>query len=91
MGYRFDADGAFRADAHRTRPPTFAAALAYTEVGFGPFPDPILYLHPAFEGNLPEGLMLLERRTYVTGMTSVHVVPAKVTGVLGPLGFITDI
>jgi hypothetical protein len=91
VAHRFDPNGAFRPDARRTRPPTFAAALAYTEVGFRPSPEPILYVHPDFDGTLPEGLMQLERRTCVAGAVSVQVVPAKVRDVLAPLAFITDV
>jgi hypothetical protein len=90
VGARFDANGAFRADTHRADPPTFAGALAYVEVGLRPSPDPILYLHPRFTGDLPEGLLQLERRTYRPGRSSVDVVPARTQGLLEQLGFVTE-
>lgn len=41
----------------RSSPPVCAAVLAYTAVGFPGVTDPVLYLHPAFTGQLPEALL----------------------------------
>lgn len=61
LGTRFEADGVF---AEGSGEPTWAAALAFLNVGFLGGPDPILYLHPRFRGRLPEVLLTLERRSY---------------------------
>ena len=61
LSTRFEADGVF---AGGRGEPTWAAALAFLNVGFTGGPDPILYLHPRFRGRLPEALLTLERKTY---------------------------
>lgn len=55
----FDPSGAFgRGDGA----PTLAGALAFANLGMRGGPDPILYVHPRFDGSLPSAMMSLERR-----------------------------
>ena len=61
LGTRFEADGAFCKGSGK---PTWAAALAFLNVGFLGGPDPVLYLHPRFRRELPGALLALERRRY---------------------------
>lgn len=58
----FDADGYFQ--RNRTERSSYAGLLAFLEVGFQKCPNPVLYLHPRFEGSLPQAMNVLERRTY---------------------------
>ncbi len=88
---RFDPSGAFGPPKGQQRHPTFAAALAYPEIGFRPCPDPVLYIHPRFDGQLPAPLLELEQRTYDPGAQSISVTPARRTGILEPLGFVVDV
>jgi len=72
---RFVEDGIF--DSHKETPPTFAGALVYIEAGFFCAREPVLYLHPRFEGELPEELHRVERRV---------LVPGEKVGSLPPVG-----
>jgi hypothetical protein len=42
--------------------PTFAGALAFANLGWTGGPDPVLYMHPRFTGELPSALRHLRRR-----------------------------
>ena len=86
LGTRFEADGAFGKGSGE---PTWAAALAFLNVGFLGGPDPILYLHPRFGGRLPEALLTLERRTYDAGAGKIVMREPSKTGVLDALKFVS--
>jgi hypothetical protein len=61
----FIANGLFTGRANKEKPPTFAGILAFFNVGlWGWDADPILYINPYFRGELPNGLLRLERRLY---------------------------
>ncbi len=82
----FDPVGAF--GNKRSGPPTYAGVLAFTEVGFPGVADPLLYVHPRFDGPLPEPLKRLEQRTYQEG-TGVCVEQATIHNVCQELGFVS--
>lgn len=67
----------------RREPPTCAGVLAYTEVGFPRVKDPVVYIHPRYDGALPDSLMSLEVRT-LEG-TGVRVQPARMKKILAEL------
>jgi len=81
----FDPVGVF--GSKRSEPPTIAGVLAFMEVGFPGVADPVLYLHPRFNGPLPESLKRLEQRTYQEGK-GVSVQRATIHNVAAPLGFV---
>jgi hypothetical protein len=74
--------------AKRSEPPTYAGLLAFMEVGFPGVADPVLYLHPRFDGQVPESLKRLERRTYREG-SGICVEAATIHNIAGPLGFVS--
>ena len=51
-------------------------------------PDPVLYLHPRFEGALPDALLSLERRTYDTEAKRIVILKPSATGILEKMGFV---
>ena len=69
--------------------PTWAAALVFLNVGFQGGHDPVLYLHPRFEGRLPEALQALKRRIYDAEVGAIVTVETSTTGVLGALRFVS--
>ena len=79
----FDATGAFATQ----RAAEFAGALVFVDLGFVSGPDPLLYLHPRFVGDLPSELGVLERRELTDD--GIRVVPATETGVLERLPFVS--
>ncbi len=79
----FWADGLF---AKGESEPTISGLLAFTEVGFLRCREPVLYLHPRFEGHLPDALLRLERRTL--GADGVSVQEARYQGFLDVVGFV---
>ena len=82
----FDPSGVF--GNRRPEPPTYAGVLAFMEVGFPAVADPVLYLHPRFDGKLPESLRRLEQRTHKEGV-GVYVEPATLHDFVGALGFVS--
>jgi len=82
----FQADGMFNRSGDE---PTFAAVLAFVNVNFPGGPDPVLYLHPRFRGNLPESLLGIETRSYESEIKGVIVEPTRRAGFLGQLGFVS--
>jgi len=58
----FDRSGAF-AKAGSAGTPAIAGVLAFTGMDLTVGSDPVLFLHPRFEGALPTGLLQLEVRT----------------------------
>ena len=83
----FDGDGLFA--KKRPEPPTYAGVLAFTNVGWRGVPDPVLYLHPRFDGNLPQALDRLEQRTYMEGI-GVSIRPAQGGRILQEMNFVPD-
>lgn len=79
----FQADGLF---AKGEGEPTISGVLAFTEVGVLRCSEPVLYLHPRFEGHLPATLLRLEHRTL--GADGVAVQDAQNQGFLEVLGFV---
>jgi hypothetical protein len=86
VGTRFQADGVFNRGGVE---PTFAAVIAFVNVNFPGGPDPVLYLHPRFQGDLPEALMSIEHRSYDAHAETVIVRPSRKTGFLKQLGFVS--
>lgn len=86
LGTRFETDGVF---CKGTGEPTWAALLAFLNVGFLGGPDPILYLHPRFKGRLPEALLNLERRQYDAGAGAITSIEPRLTNVLNELDFVS--
>jgi hypothetical protein len=71
--------------------PTISGVLAFPEVGFLRCADPILWVHPRFEGAFPRALRDLESRfaPHVPDVDpEVIVRPAKETDLLRNLGFV---
>lgn len=66
----------------------FAGVLAFVRVGFRAFPDPVLYLHPRFDGVLPELLMALEGRSLAEDRAGMVRLQARVEGILAGLGLV---
>jgi hypothetical protein len=77
----FQADGLFSKGEGE---PTISGVLAFTEIGFLRCSEPVLYLHPRFEGHLPDTLLRLERRTLSADGVSVR--EAQSRGFLEVLG-----
>ena len=82
----FQADGVFNKGSDE---PTFAAMLAFVNVNLPGGPDPILYLHPRYRGQLPEALSSIERRSYDAEMEAVFAEPSRRAGFLRQLGFVS--
>lgn len=87
LGTRFQADGIF---ATGSGEPTWAAALAFVNVGFLGGPDPVLYLHPRFKGRLPDTLLTLEKRTYDVEAGKPIVQGSSRIGALNEMGFVSQ-
>jgi hypothetical protein len=81
----FDGDGLFA--KKRPEPPTYAGVLAFTGVGWLGVADPVLYLHPRFDGQLPQSLYRLEQRTY-TESFGVNIQPAQGQRILQEMNFV---
>jgi hypothetical protein len=81
-------DGLFAGGAGE---PTISGVLAFPEVGFLRCDDPVLWVHPRFEGALPRALNDLETRYAPSAPDTnpeVIVRPARKTDVLRNLGFV---
>jgi hypothetical protein len=85
LGTGFDADGIFNEGSGT---PTWAGVLAFVRIGLRGGPDPVLYLHPRFEGTLPNALLSLERRTYDTEAKGIVTLKPSAMGVLEKVGFV---
>jgi hypothetical protein len=70
--------------------PTISGVLAFPEVGFLGCADPVLWVHPRFEGEYPRVLNDLETRYAPNAEPEVIVRPAKKTDLLKDLGFVED-
>jgi hypothetical protein len=83
-------DGLFAGGAGE---PTISGVLAFPEVGFLRCSDPILWVHPRFEGTFPRALQGLEIRrapNVPDEDEEVIVRPAKETNLLRNLGFVEN-
>jgi hypothetical protein len=83
-------DGLF---AGGTGEPTISGVLAFPEVGFLRCDDPVLWVHPRFEGEFPRALNDLETRhaPYAPDADPTVIVrPAKETNLLRNLGFVEN-
>lgn len=80
----FVPDGVF---ARGSGAPTIAGVLAYVDLGMLSARDPVLYVHPRFDGRFPEALMRLERRTFDPEGNGIATVPSCSAGLLRALGF----
>lgn len=78
----FDPSGAF---GRGKGEPTFAGALAFVNLGMRGGEDPILYVHPRFEGDLPDEIRTLRRRELTR--EGIRDVPAARVGTLQRLGW----
>ena len=81
----FDADGLFNKG---TGTPTWAGVLAFVRIGLRGGPDPVLYLHPRFEGTLPDALLSLEQRTYDTKTEGIETHKPLATRILDKIKFV---
>jgi hypothetical protein len=68
--------------------PTISGVLAFPEVGFLRCADPVLWIHPRFEGEFPRALNDLETRFAPGAEVEVIVRRAKQTDLLTNLGFV---
>jgi hypothetical protein len=78
-------DGLFAGGAGE---PTISGVLAFPEVGFLRCADPVLWVHPRFEGEFPRVLNDLETRCSPGAEVEVIVCRAKQTNLLTNLGFV---
>jgi hypothetical protein len=85
-GSVFHADGVFNKGEGD---PTWAAVLAFVNVYLGGGVDPVLYLHPRFQGDLPETLTSIERRSFDPVAGSVNMVPSGRPGFMKGLSFVS--
>lgn len=83
---RFDPDGVFA--TNRQEAPVVDGVLAYLDVGFRDFPEPVLFRHPRSERALPEPLLQLEQRILSPERDGILTLPSKRSGFLAPLGFV---
>ena len=75
VGRYFQADGLFGSGRGE---PTISGVLAFPEVGFLQCVDPILWVHPRFEGDFPQAFKDLEIRNMPrAGVAEVSVQKAK--------------
>lgn len=85
LSTEFDPSGIFNKG---TGTPTWAGVLAFVSVGLRGGPDPVLYLHPRFEGKIPDALLSLEQRSYDCDANRVRTHMSSVTGLLDKIGFV---
>jgi hypothetical protein len=81
-------DGLFAGGAGE---PTISGVFAFPEVGFLRCADPVLWVHPRFEGMFPQALNDLETRfaPYAPDVDPTVIIrPAKKINLLGNLGFV---
>ena len=78
----FDPSGVFGSGVG---PPKLAGALAFAGLGWRGGPDPVLYLHPRFDGQLPRALLDLRLRELTAA--GIVDVPARQDGRLMLLGW----
>ena len=88
---RFDFDGAFATTSGGRSSPIVAGVLAFVGVGFTGFPDPVLYIHPRFQGVLPGAVLALEQRTFDHEAGAISTKPARRSGIVEQLGFVKGV
>jgi hypothetical protein len=81
----FKADGEF--GIVRPAPPTYAALLAFTSLGFAGGSPPVLYRHPRFQNRLPVAFDQLATRFLNLESNSICNVPSKLD-VMAQLNFV---
>jgi hypothetical protein len=81
-------DGIFLESGKEDKTPTFAGILAFKRVDLSRHPDPVIYHHPRFFGELPEEIMIFEQRRLRD--SAINIQPPKRKNVLAELGFISD-
>ncbi len=84
----FDPSGEWAQGLNEDRPPTIAAVLAFVGIGYTGGPDPVLYLHPRFRGQLPDGLTALRCRWYDPRANAVVERSPKTPGVLRRIAWV---
>ena len=63
--------------------------LAFVNVHLRGGVDPVLYLYPRFQGDLPETLTSIERRSLDPVAGSVNMVPSRGPGFMKGLCFVS--
>jgi hypothetical protein len=63
-------------------------SIRYVNVKLGGGVDPVLYLHPRFQGDLPETLTSIERRSFDPVAGSVDMVPTRRPSFMKELSFV---
>jgi len=81
----FEANGLF---AGGRGEPTISGVLAFPEVGYLRCADPILWVHPRFEGDFPQALKVLESRYAPDTGAEVSIEQAKRVDLLKNLRFV---
>ncbi len=87
VGRYFQRDGLF---AGGEGVPTISGVLALPEVGYLRCDDPVLWIHPRFEGEFPHALNDLEIRNAPDAEPEVSVRQAKKAGLLRHLGIVEN-
>lgn len=87
VGRYFQRDGLF---AGGEGEPAISGVLAFPEVGCLRCADPVLWVHPRFEGEFPHALNDLEIRNAPGAEPEVSVQQAKKTGLLRNLAFVEN-
>jgi|SRR5918994_5434960 hypothetical protein len=82
----FETDGEFNKGSGA---PTWAAVLAFVNVDFPGGPEPVLYTHPRFRGDLPESLSSIERKTYDPRTGAIVLQPSQRAGFFKQIGFVS--
>ena len=78
-------DGIFLESGKENKSPTFAGILAFKSVDLFRHPDPVIYHHPRFFGELPEEIMFFEQRRLRD--SAINIQPPKRKNILAVLGF----
>lgn len=86
----FHPDGEFTYNLNKSTPSTYAGVLAFLEVGFSQVTEPVLYLHPRFDGDLPDRLLTLQQRSYDIEAGIIRSKPAGSMHWLKGLSFVPD-
>jgi hypothetical protein len=81
-------DGIFLESGKEDKSPTFAGILAFKRVDLIRHPDPVIYHHPRFFGELPEEIMIFEQKRFRD--SAINIQPPKRKNVLVEFGFISS-
>jgi hypothetical protein len=85
MTTRFEANGLFAKPGKDQ--PTYAGVLAFKRLSFKYTSDPVMYLHPRFDGYLPAELLQFEQRR-LQHANEISIRSASRQHILSELGFI---